>query len=172
MSVRRGTALLALVVVAVCASPAAANRQRIASGPAVPVPYAAVIHAPCPGGRSGACSDPAAGIVYLPRGTSRFIRYHELGHVYLERLSPFWKGAIMTHMGLDPARIAWVSDDYVCDQFHGEVCPNELAADAYAACAMGFVPGRGRWMSTYDYFPSRRQQRKVCGAIRRSDITP
>lgn len=161
-------AVVTLLTLLVFAAPAEARREwRFHNTTPMPIPSAFIVHAKCPYG-SGACADVDNRTVYLPPGSRRFARYHELGHIYLETLDGYWKGAIMAHMGLNPARIAWDAHAWDCDPMAGDVCPGEMAADAYAACVMHLVPGRGRWWTNHDYLPSRRQQRKVCSAIRRS----
>lgn len=129
----------------------------------------------CPDG--WACTD-ADGTIWMPE-RDRFVLAHEVGHNYLEQLSPGWQSAILNVLGY-PAGHAWyVADGLDC--LDGNLaCPNEQAADAYAACALGQDPQRrvrrdkrralvgGSWETAYGYRPTWRQHRRMCRVIRDS----
>jgi hypothetical protein len=160
--------LLTLAALLLVAAPARAS---------VPVPPAAsytIHYEPCPDGSGGPCAYYDTGDIYLARTGSRagdrHARWHELGHVYLERLSDYWKGALVDRLGY-PAGTPWqhpTGDD--CYPFGEAACPSEVAADAYAMCALG-IPARRqdeRWRTSYWYWPSNRSHRRICAVIRRT----
>jgi hypothetical protein len=137
----------------------------------------------CPG-QGGACADAEGGRVWLAGELDPFALAHELGHVYLERDlaaradAGYWRGRLMILLGFDPLAQPW--DGGTGEDCWGRPCPSEIAADAYAACALRMQPGgrrvgRGRnrrrvggWETAYGYRPTPRQHRRVCRAIRAS----
>jgi hypothetical protein len=152
--------------------------------PASPVPQPAgdivVSFEPCPGSAGDVCSDPLGGRIWLAGSLDPFELAHELGHVYLERdLDDHWRGRIAALLGYDPRAEPW-STGLTADDCLTQACPSELAADAYAACALRLSPkrrvvGRGKrrrivegWQTAYGYQPTLRQHRRVCRTIRAS----
>lgn len=144
----------------------------------MPVPPTYTVHrGPSPYCGEDACSDSETNEIWLAESRDRFTFEHELGHLYLERMTGYWKGAVLAHLRV-PDGTPWDNGtDHDCDS---RACPSELAADAYATCALGWVPGGravghgarrhfvGKWESAYGYEPTRRQHRAVCRTIRRS----
>lgn len=148
-----------------------ARADRLAAAFRVPLPAGPVIvsRSACPDGGD----DPCASIetpcrVYLNHDRDPIVLAHEIGHCYLEPLGGYWHGALVDVTG---AR-SW--EDGGAD----------LAAEAYATCALGMRPPRavghgrrrrmvGSWeTSPYGYAPSRREQRHACSLIRRSALQP
>lgn len=121
---------------------------------AVPKPDAQIMFEACPDsdGFTDACSfdDGRVYVQQVPGYPARTIRanlYHELGHRYATAriLARFRQITGMQR------RSAWLV--------------GERFADAYANCAFDALPGSWRWVDGYDYNPTRRVQRRVCGAI-------
>jgi hypothetical protein len=149
-----------------------------AAGAAIPrtPPYVTVIHASCPDAPTSdpaSCADPADATIYLMRGSDQFARQHELGHLYDAELLDDTERAAITPLLGAPAGTPWTRDD--CVQ---HLCPNEMVADAYAACRLGLEPQpfrrHGRristgWQTSYGYSPAtNRRHARTCAAISRA----
>lgn len=133
----------------------------------IPAPNAQIFKEPCPAPSeamtTGACADPD-GRVYLPPGSTRFMREHELGHVYFwQRVDAGEQHKIKRELGL-PESAPWDGPDPYANG-------NERAADTYAACRLRLDPDHG-WESSYDYYPSRRVLLRVCRTIGRAADYP
>lgn len=133
-------------------------------------PRVTVHHADCPDyADGGSCADMATNEIWLAPNSGSFERWHEIGHLF--------DAQVLT----DPDR-AWfmrafrMTGEWVRgtgDECLGKRCPDELFADAYAACANDLRPeGRRRdgmtvsdWTTSYGYFPTARQHRRVCNGI-------
>lgn len=127
---------------------------------AIPAPAATVVQAPCPV-IGGPCAFPD-GRVYLPTGSPRFAREHELGHVFdAQRLDDGERNKLKRLLAL-PGR-PW----RLGTGLHGAGSPSERFADAYAACRMHLDPAK-RWAGSYDYNPSRRGFVRTCATIARA----
>jgi hypothetical protein len=129
----------------------------------VPAPAAQIIAEPCPAQSEvvapGACAY-SDGRVYLPAGADRFVREHELGHVFdAQRLDAGERRKLKRILGL-PVSAAWAAPG----SYEGG---SERFADAYAACRLQMDPD-GRWESSYDYTPTRAAFRQVCATISRA----
>ncbi len=133
--------------------------------PPVPMPTAPVVQAACPDG-GGDCY--YQGTAYVEPGSPavRFRTWHELGHALdAERLTDTDRA---TFTSLFKMQGAWNQGTGM-----GTRSPNEVFADAYAACALRMRPhgrARGRmvvsrWQTSYGYYPTSRQHRRVCFAI-------
>lgn len=129
----------------------------------VPAPAAIVIDAPCPAVTdqitSGACAY-NDGRIYLPRGSTRFMREHENGHVFIaQRLSVGERRKAQRLIEMPDSR-AWRT----VDPFES---PDERVADIYAACRLRLDP-RHHWEASYDYYPSRHRFRRQCAFLARA----
>jgi hypothetical protein len=154
--------LLALVL-ALLGAPVAQARM-----PAVPV----VIHenTPCPYyAQPVACSYQDSDDIYLPAGSTRSDREHEIGHQFDRQVLTDENRAWFTRqLGFAPG--SW-------DRGTGDDCgncgPSEVFADAYAKCATGWKVARrnrqgmliGRQEVAYGYFPTVKQHRRICNGI-------
>jgi hypothetical protein len=124
------------------------------------------------------CANPFTSEVWLPPGTDRYERAHEIGHIWFatiptdEQREWFIRTLRLpvTSDGGSLTEGAWyrgTGDD-------GHDSPDERAADAYAMCDLGRSPAgrlgkggkvRGEWESSYSYFPSARQHNGICTLI-------
>lgn len=131
---------------------------------AIPSPAATIINEPCPditeSMTTGACAYPD-GRVYLPAGSTRFMREHELGHVYIEQRLDQGERSKVRRETQVPTSWPWTAPD---DPYHSA---SERVADIYAACRLRLDPEH-EWESSYDYYPSRRTLQKVCATIARA----
>lgn len=156
------TALIALLLATTLTASAGASRM--------PSPPHVTIHegTPCPDG-GGSCSYSHTDDVFLEAGADAFEREHELGHQFDRQvLTDAYREWFTKRLGFQPG--PW-------DRGTGLDCggcgPDEHFADAYAACATGMKPvGRrrggiqvSRWTTSYGYYPTARQHRRVCNAI-------
>lgn len=173
---------LVLTLIALTAAPAAASADTTATAAqltaAAHVPVVrdvAVLYEPCPDHPEYAgCTWPGATVVYVdpPYGeTDDFTAYHELGHQFAFRvLGPggLRKFARMTRHAhhQTPGPRSWLE---VGEQF----------ADAYATCALDYVPhpdvwaadgtdSAGNFPTGYGYQPKPRTQRAVCAMVDRA----
>jgi hypothetical protein len=194
--------VVAAALVAVCCwtvSTARAHEiDRLADRFAVPLPAGDITISfdECPDapGEGAVCADPDTGRMWLAGEFDLFAFAHELGHVYLERDladrppphdAGSWRGRLSILLGHDPAAVPWDGLDgphmLTGDDCLEHACPWELAADAYAACALRFSPrgrwvGRGRrrrivgrgWSTPYDYSPTPQQHGRICRVLRAS----
>lgn len=156
--------LLAALTCLVAASLVLSVREPPALA-AVPVPTDyRVHHEKCPEDTEAliaACANTATGDIYLPVAGS-FALQHELGHlVDAQLLTDGDRRWFTRRLGMSPG-LAWR------DAAKWRT-PSEVFADAYAACALKWSPGRkrGRWEVAYDYIPSLRQHRRVCAGLDR-----
>lgn len=160
-------ATLALVFLAAPAS-AQASEAAIASRSGIPTPALTLVSQPCPEGGlevSGvSCSYAAQGLAYSPVEEGAFIREHEIGHVFdVQYLDDGERSKLTRDMGLGAA--PWYHATGL--DCVGAACPSEWFADAYASCRLRLDPRR-EWTTSYDYQPSERRNRIVCGTIRRA----
>lgn len=136
----------------------------------MPAPPHVTVHegTPCPD-VGGSCSYVDTDDVFLEFGASRFERAHELGHQFDRQvLTDADRTSLMRAMRV---RGPW---DQGTGEGCGSTCPDELFADAYAACATGMSPAPRKrkdgirvqtWTTAYGYYPTARQHRRVCFTI-------
>jgi hypothetical protein len=133
-----------------------------------------------------ACTDVDNAVVYAALGVGRFAVAHEMGHlenaeVWAKR--PWVYSVIMRRLGLKPG--PWTTDENITDPTTGltvlrervgyectpQLCPSEVAADAYASCRLHMMPVRhdrqGRivsgWETSYGWTPrTNRVERRIC----------
>lgn len=163
-------ALAALLAIGLAAPNArAATEDAVAARSGIPTPRATVIDAPCPytddeiSGVACAYSDTAT--IYAPHDEGAFILEHELGHIFdVQYLDDGERHALVRALGLTAG--PW---DRGSGLDGGNTSPIEWFADAYAACRLRLDP-RHKWETAYDYQPSAKRHRKVCGIIRRASV--
>lgn len=137
----------------------------IAAIAALAVPNATIIPEACPNGSGMPCAERATATIYVPDGTSRFGREHELGHLFdAQFLDDGERNALKRAMGLPVSR-PWSTGTGLTAG--GLASPSEKFADLYAACRLRMDPDR-RWETGYDYQPSRRALRLACGVLARA----
>lgn len=161
------TLLLISCAFAFCTPTAgAASEATLASATGIPTPAAVLIDAPCPDMSPEATSSICSytdGRVYLPAGSSEFAREHELGTAFnAQYLSDGERNKATWLLGF-PVGVPWDSGTGTSG-FHS---PLQRFEDAYAACRLQLDPDSD-WETGYDYFPTRREFRSVCGFIRRA----
>lgn len=161
------TPLLVFCAFAFCAPTAGASAEAaLARATRIPTPAATIIEAPCPDMDESAASEACAypdGRLYLPAGTSDFQREHELGHQFdRQYMQPGEQNKATRLLGF-PVGTPWRNGTGT----GGFDSPHELFADAYAACRLQLDPGSD-WETSYDYAPTRREFREVCGFLRRA----
>lgn len=104
------------------------------------------------------CADLDNGEIWVPRGAGRYAVAHETGHLWYFQVPTAeqraYLDALLTRAGHD--------------------APEELAAEAYATCDLGYSPRPRRrrdgalvvrWPVAYDYNPSARLHRTICNTI-------
>lgn len=104
---------------------------------------------------------------------SRIALMHELGHAFDDRLLDVAERqhlvALMQLPGdtpwSNPAR--WTSHDPFCAE---TMCLNERFADAYAACALGYLWVWWGSVQPWSWWPSRWRYKRFCGAIWRYSV--
>lgn len=93
--------------------------------------------------------------IYIRPKSSKFVVAHETGHVWWRQVATEHDRATVIPLLGFPTGTPWVQ---------GIV--SERAADAYAMCDLGRVPGRSGWVLTdYGYMPTVHQHRAVCKII-------
>lgn len=129
----------------------------------VPLPRAHVYQSPCPNAvRSQGCANPPTGEIWLAY-LDRHGLAHELGHIFdAQHLNSAVREQFTALLGASPTT-TW--EGMTGDECLMQVCPSELFADAYAACALDMTP-QGRWLDSYGYKPTVSQHRRVCAMIR------
>lgn len=150
--------LLLLILAMMMAAPDSAHGA--AAG--IIAPTATIVREPCPD--PDAPSECVIGsTIYYPANASRFALEHGRGHVFdHEYLDDGERHKLARLMGASgPWRVEGATG------LAGLHAPSERFADAYAACRLGLDP-ETRWESGYDYQPTRRQLRRVCGTISRA----
>lgn len=131
---------------------------------AVPLPSSAVVIAgDCPAYADGGSCGYSDGRIYLVQ-RDRFSLAHELEHLLDAERYDGRDRVLLTRALRIRAGTPWGERTGLSCM--AEVCPSEVAADAYAACALRLRPDGGRWTSSYGYDPTPRQHRRVCAAIR------
>lgn len=120
----------------------------------------------CPWGGALGCSD-GARIWSAPTGGPELAVFrvrHEMAHVQdKRRLDDGERNKLKRLMGF-PLTAVWSVATYP-----EPTDPHEKFADAFATCSLGLSPDRGYWIDTgYEWDPSPRQQRLVCGTIWRA----
>lgn len=144
----------------------AASEAKFASATGIPTPAATLIDAPCPDASPEATTSICAyqdGRIYLPHGSGRFAREHELGHQFdTQYLQPGERNKATRLLGFAMGT-PWRNGTGT----GGFDSPHELFADAFAACRLQLDPGSD-WETSYDYAPTRREFRAVCAFIRRA----
>jgi hypothetical protein len=123
-------------------------------------------------GEVGKCADPATGRIWVGEHPGRHTVAHETAHVFWGRFPASWpRMTQLLNLSADTPWYAASEDDYL----NRRVLAGELAADAYAACDMGLVPGgrrgkdgviRGMWFDVYGYNPTARRHARICAFIR------
>lgn len=140
----------------------------------MPRPKSLTVHsAECPEIGGGSCSSTTTNDIWLGDGADEFDREHEIGHQFDQQiLADQNRKWFMQALRL---RGDWSQG--TGDQCDSHRCPDELFADAYAACALGLNPagrmkfrGRSRlivgaWTTAYGYSPGVRQHRRICNTI-------
>jgi hypothetical protein len=179
-----GVVLLALLLVLPPTASASdvigtATQQRVGlpismTGPAgyqhrMPQPPQLVVHAYLNPACDGyPCADPIGGEIWVGRHARRFDVSHEIGHVWWERVATEVDRSRATRrLGL-PADAPWYGD--LASYKSRAPIAGEMAADAYAACDLGYGLQRrgepGTWETGYGYTPTRRKHRVMCATIR------
>lgn len=143
-----------------------------------------IIDKPCPGYEEAMeCVFQAGeGDVYggiYPRGAvfvvdgDRFATEHGLGHIFDVTMMDDGERSAFEHaLGRidEQWSFTFVEDGRVVQS------PASLAetfADAYANCRLGRVVASGRaWEAGYDYYPTAREHRRICGIITRAGRDP
>lgn len=163
------TVLIALLLTAGLVENASAGRvaENIARMQMPVVPDQQVIVGPCPVpawdlGESGCTWLTPEAPIYIMRASDRWTLAHEMGHRY---------SVIMLTQG-DRDRFATIM------RYRGHPpVGDERIADAYASCALGWKPSPGHvsdanFPTGRSYWPSPREQRRVCGMLRRAAERP
>jgi hypothetical protein len=121
-----------------------------------------------------ACADPDTGEIWIGKRPDRFHASHEIGHVFFRLVADSTQRAqAQALLGFD-ASTPW--ENGTGD--HGDKSPDEIAADAYAACDLGYSPApsravtasgkvvlRVRWPIAYGYLPTAREHRRFCALV-------
>jgi hypothetical protein len=167
--------LIASVALLIWVAPASAERM--------PAPPSLTVHhsqnpACMDRGVPVPCADPDTAEIWVPRGADRYAVKHETGHVWWASVATDEQRAwFIRKVGLkttvEGGRLVdggW----YRGTGLYGNDSPDELAAEAYATCDLGFKPGyrrgkdgalREHWPVAYDYHPHVHEQRRICNAI-------
>jgi hypothetical protein len=161
-------ALLIAAVILVPAAPAGAEGHshtravmREFVSHEIPAPVVAIVADSCPDGSGMPCASQSERVAYIPDGTSRFSREHELGHIFdAEYMDAGERQRFETLVGLSGP---WIQGTGM----EGTKSPAEWFADAYAACRLHLTPG-SNWTLAYGYDPSKREHRAVCGFMARA----
>lgn len=126
-----------------------------------------VIPTACPWGGALGCSD-GARIWSAPTGGPELAVFrvrHEMAHVQDHRHYDAGERNKLTRLEGFPAGTEWSQGTWP----NIDRSPEEVGADAFATCSLGLSPDRGYWIGTgYEWNPSPRRQREVCGVIRRA----
>lgn len=172
--------LLALIAAGLLIAPTADASQARISRPQLPT-NVAVINGSCPGmeGEAAGCMFHAGegdttgraytqDTVYTNGDT--FTTRHEMGHVYEDRyLDHGERNRFATLTGR--VDIYWTTT-YQDEQGRMIQDPgslDEVFADAFANCSLGRIVAPGHvWEAGYDYFPTAKEHRAVCGFIVRA----
>lgn len=164
-------ALVAALVVP--ASAGAAKRETdsdLALRSGIPTPRVEIIREACPAPPSGGidttmCAYPD-GRVYMPvADETPFFRQHELAHVFdVQFLSVGEQSRATVLLGMKRGT-PWDNGT----GSGGFDSPKELLADGYAACRLGLDP-ESNWETAYDYSPTRRELRLLCGFLHRAAL--
>jgi hypothetical protein len=166
--------LIPLTVVALAATTMCATAS--AARPPLPPETPRIVPSACPGLAVAGCYDWLTNTIYSA-GLNQYGLTHELGHAYdAQVLDDGERASFGQRIGRP--HMPWEST-YLPDGQSDVVGLEELFADAYASCRLGWMPrrhGRYAWTYThaYNYEPhSNAQQRHTCAAISRwADVTP
>lgn len=120
----------------------------------------------------GSCAQPETAEVWIAPGSSRFEFWHEVGHVFdhqvLDDRAHSWFTRVLGFASGTP----WEADEgFYEDHDFSQKSPDEMFADAFAACWLRMKPRRqggllvSEWTTAYWYQPSVRQHRRVCNGI-------
>lgn len=122
----------------------------------------------------GSCASPETAEIWLAPDADEFDFWHEVGHVFDHQALDGRARAWLTRKLGFSAATPWTSDAAEADiAIFGTRTPDEVFADAFAACWLGRRPNgtlRGgmrvtNWQTGYGYRPSVRQHRRICNAI-------
>jgi hypothetical protein len=170
---------IALVVAVTFAAPASGHVRRV-QRPPLPAPMPRIVAAPCPGledaagclipaGVTDATGRPYATAAVFTTG-DRFTTAHELGHAYDAAMMDDMERHAFSHI-LGRLDEYW-SSTYTDEDGRVLQYPDSLAevfADAYANCRLGHVVAPGHaWEAGYNYYPTARENRRICGLITRA----
>lgn len=157
-----------LAVLTVWLAPSAQAREARLPTIPLPQPMPRIVEGECPG------LDDAAGcylgdVIYVGDIRDRFAKLHELGHAFDEAmLDPGERNRIARLMHKANLLWTWTDVDSEGRYVQGWGTPAEEFADAYANCRMRHMPGATVMQAGYDYYPTRRQHRLLCGVIARA----
>jgi hypothetical protein len=172
-----------IAIALLLASPAAARSRRVAVPP-LPNPMPMIVKAACPGfpDATECVFQPGTadqlGADY-PRGAVftegyRFATDHGLGHIYDATRMDDSERHAFAHILERPGELwssTYTDDDGRLVQWPGSLA--EVFADAYANCRLRHVVAPGHaWEAGYDYYPTPRENRRVCGLIKRAGTDP
>jgi hypothetical protein len=176
--------LLAAFATVLLTPTVAAARPLAVARPPLPQPMPQILKAACPG-----LEDEVAGCYLAPDTADpygnayplgavftsgyRFETAHELGHAFdatmmddgernrfgsiIGRLDEYWSSTYTDEEG----RLIQSGDSLA-----------EAFADAYANCRLGHIVASGHpWEAGYDYYPTAREHRLVCGMIARAGLS-
>lgn len=123
-----------------------------------------VHNAPCPANPAwNGCYYAETNEAYVAPHADRFTRLHEIGHaLFAQMLDDGERYAFSCLPAMRPAD----GDPPRCGRWNSDV--NELAADVYANCALGWKPDGPRFANRFGYNATRRQHRNACRFINRA----
>lgn len=174
----RTLAIALLILASAPAAPASARIHR----PPLPGVMPAVIVADCPGadGEVSECYVPPgdadatgrpwpAGAVFTFDG-DRFSIAHGLGHAFdWTMMDDGERSAFARLAGRGDQVWSYTFTDPAGHLLQSPASVAEAFADAYANCRLRHVVAPGRaWQAGYDYYPTARQHRRICGLIARA----
>jgi hypothetical protein len=156
-------ALMTLVV-----APAAGARP-------LPVDGLTVHRESCPDYEDGgSCARPETAEIWIAPDADRFDFWHEIGHVWDERVlddrTRAWFAHKFRRLGVQPGD-PWLGDHAFYARGGGAPLAGELFADAFALCWTNWKPRRraglvvSGWPIAYGYTPGMRLHRRICNAI-------
>lgn len=144
--------LLAFAVLMLLPAPAGAYRHRM------PQPRVWAHHELNPSCEGAPCANPMTAEIWIGVHPLRFEVSHEIGHVWWRQVAIDSDRAWITELTGFPVGTPWTSSR------PNAPSPDELAADAYAACDLGMRPYTA-WVTSYGYYPTARRHRRICNGI-------
>lgn len=104
----------------------------------------------------------------------RFTTLHEIGHAFDAAMMDDGERAAFEH-ALGWLDVVWIST-YTDESGLLIARPDSISeefADAYANCRLGHIVAPGHaWEVGYNYYPTAREHRRVCGIIARAGFDP